>query len=37
VQAMLRIQTGKKSSIPFRFHAYTVIKKQEMSRQEWES
>ena len=26
VQAMLRIQTGKKSSIPFRFHAYTVIK-----------
>lgn len=23
---MLRIQTGKKSSIPFRFHAYTVIK-----------
>ena len=26
VQAMLRIQTEKKSSIPFRFHAYTVIK-----------
>ena len=23
---MPRIQTGKKSSIPFRFHAYTVIK-----------